>query len=64
MDDDSPGTPLGRLKAIEDFAEKRLGHSPISSRPAEVVVLETLDRLLKEREAGISYTLSHAPDAR
>lgn len=54
-DHDGPGTPLGRLKVISAFAAARLGHSPYSSEAAEVVVLETLDRLLKEQAAGISW---------
>lgn len=58
MDDAGPGSPLGRLKAIHDFAVERLGYSPASAKPAEAVVLETLDRLLKERAAGISWSFS------
>ena len=58
MSDDmeGAGTPEARLAAIHDFAVERLGHSPISAKPAEAVVLETLDRLLKEQAAGISWT--------
>lgn len=57
-DHDGPGTPLGRLRVISDFAEERLGHSPCSSKPAEAVVLETLDHLLKEQAAGISWSFT------
>ena len=61
MEDDSPGTPLGRLKAISDFAVACLGHSPISAKPAEVVVLATLDHLLKEQAAGRVWSFTAPP---
>ncbi len=58
IDDEGPGTPLWRLKAISDFAVKRLGHNPISAKSADIVVLETLDRLLQEQAAGISWSFT------
>lgn len=58
MDNDGPGTLQGRLWAIHQFAVERMGHSPISAKPAEAVVLEALDRLLKEQAAGISWSFT------
>ena len=57
-DDEGPGTPLGRLQAINAFARARLGYKGIEGKSAEAVVLETLDRLLKEQAAGVSYAFS------
>jgi len=44
MEDDSPGTPLGRLKAIGEYAET-LGHSPLAAKPPEVFLIEEMERL-------------------
>ncbi len=55
LKDDSPGTPLGRLKALAEHAEK-LGHEPYSSKPFELFLLEKITSLteqLKEREVQI-----------
>lgn len=54
MEDDSPGTPLGRLKAISVYAE-RLGHSPLSAKPAEVFLIEEIERLRRQRDNLLSY---------
>ena len=43
--DASPGTPRGRLNVLARYAEEHLGHSPVSARPAEVLVLEEIERL-------------------
>ncbi len=58
MNDDGPGTIAGRLRRVCAFATERLGHSPVSAKPGEAVVLETLDRLLKEQAAGISWSFT------
>lgn len=39
------GTPRARLKALGEYAEKKLGHSPLSAKGAEVAILEELKRL-------------------
>ena len=43
--DESPGSPRGRLNVLARYAEEHLGHSPVSARPAEVLVLEEIERL-------------------
>ena len=43
--DDSPGTPLGRLGALHAYAEKHLGHSPVSSEPPEAVIFKHITEL-------------------
>jgi hypothetical protein len=50
LNDDGPGTPLGRLKGICDFAEKECGHDPYSSRGPETTIFEMVQSL-KEKVA-------------
>ncbi len=50
-DDDSPGTPLGRLGAIAKAAEERGLCKGIEAKAAEVFLIEAYDRLRREKEA-------------
>ena len=61
-DDDSPGTPLGRLTAIAEFAEAHCGHNPFSARAAESTLMDRFLELEAEN-ARLRKALADAPHA-
>ena len=50
LEDDSPGTPLGRLHALSTFAEEECGHNPMAAMPPEVTICEYVQALKADVE--------------
>jgi hypothetical protein len=50
--DESPGTPMGRINAIGQFAEDRGLCSGVEAKPAEVFLMEAFDALRAELAAA------------
>lgn len=48
MTDHGPGTPLGRLGVMANFAEKRCSHNPVSARGFENSIIAHIDKLERE----------------
>lgn len=48
LNNDSPGTPLGRLRGLSEYAVEHCGHNPIAAKPAELAIIEALETAREE----------------